>query len=303
MIVVRMPLNAIAPEAGPFALVYPTVLIATLFGRWQAGFVAWAVAFVWAWYFVLAFVDSFAFELPSDPPRVAINASACLIVLGLAELFRAAVARYAAESRASLDRRLVLMKELEHRTKNNFALVASLLETQRRREPNPAADAALDDAIGRVHAFAQAYSNLAMEQDEGAEVDMGPYLERIVERVGGASFGENVVLSARVAPISLPREMGVAIGLYLNEAITNCAKYAFPEGRAGRIDIEFAARSPEDWSLDIRDDGIGEVAKSGRDGGLGSNLMHAFARQAEGAHAIDFSQGGCRATLRAGAAA
>ena len=41
MILLRSVLNMWAPTSGPFALVYPTVLIATLYGRWQAGLVAY----------------------------------------------------------------------------------------------------------------------------------------------------------------------------------------------------------------------------------------------------------------------
>ena len=62
---------------------------------------------------------------------------------------------------AQLARKQVLMAELEHRTKNNFALVAALLEIQKKREKDPRLDVAFDDAIRRVRTFAEASSSRA----------------------------------------------------------------------------------------------------------------------------------------------
>ncbi len=90
MVGMRVIVDLWAETAGPFALVYPTVLIATLFGHWQAGVTAYAASFLWAWYFALAPVRAWGFENASDPSRVAINAAAVLIVLvlGIAALIK-----------------------------------------------------------------------------------------------------------------------------------------------------------------------------------------------------------------------
>ena len=39
LIMLRMVVNVYSPTAGPFALIYPAIMIATLYGRWQAGLV------------------------------------------------------------------------------------------------------------------------------------------------------------------------------------------------------------------------------------------------------------------------
>ena len=297
MMALRWLLDMVAPTSGPFALVYPTVLLATLFGRWPAGLVAYVTAFVWAWYFALSFPRSFTFELPSDPARVVINAASCLIILLFAEFFRAEVRRRESELNASADRRLMLLAELEHRTKNNFALVASLLDIQKRRQSVPEAESAIEDAISRVRAFADAYSNLSLEQEEGAEVRMKPYLEQMIARISRGAMSDAVRIEHDIDPLTLSREEGVAIGLYLNEALTNCAKYAFADGREGTIEVRFVA-SGEAWQLTVRDDGMGDAAKSDPRGGLGSSLMNAFCAQANATHELTFGPHGCVAELR-----
>lgn len=296
MIVTRTALDMVAPSLGVFALVYPTVLLATLFGRWQAGVIAFLLSFLWAWYFVLPFPGSFRFGDAGDTARVIIHALSALVVLFFAEAFRRAVREYADANEKEIARRRLLMAELEHRTKNNFALVASLLEIQKRRQPVPGIEKPLNDAIGRVRTFADAYSNLASEQDEGAEVSIKPYLEQLIERVHRAAFSDEVTIRCEIEPMQLRRETGVAIGLFVNEALSNCAKYAFPDGTAGEVVVRLEGRAA-DWVLDVSDNGLGKLAESDTKGGLGRSLMAAFAKQASADYRIDFRKSGCRARL------
>jgi two-component sensor histidine kinase len=296
MIVVRSALDVWLANTGPFALVYPAVMVATLYGHWRAGVVAYLLAFTWAWYVVLPFSWSFHFASFDDLARTAINAVTTFVVLVLAEAFRLAAERSRAESRREIERQLVLLAELEHRTKNNFALVASLLEIQKRRQNVPGIAKALDDAIGRVRTFAEAYSNLAMEQQEGAEVAMKPYLDQLVDRVARASFHDGVRLEASIADMRLPREVGVGIGLYLNEALANCAKYAFADGRGGSVHVIFGPAG-RGWRLVVEDDSGGPGPLDSDTAGLGTSLMAAFAQQARAEHLAEAGANGYRVKL------
>ena len=297
MIGLRTIIDSRAPGAGPFALVYPTVLLATLYGRWPAGVVGYAISFLWAWIRVMPMSDT-ALILPQGTlVAVAMNAASALVVLVFAETFRQAVEHERSAREAEIERRAVLLAELEHRTKNNFALVASLLELQKRRENSDVVARAFDDAIGRVRTFAEAYTHLAGEQGEGVIVEMRPYLDRLVARVSSAMLPPQVTVAAKFADVSLPRESAVAIGLFANEALTNCAKYAFPHGRAGVIEVTFEA-SGNAWRLTIRDDGAGDAAPAQPSGGgIGSQLLDAFARQARARQATRDSERGCEVSL------
>jgi len=190
------------------------------------------------------------------------------------------------------------MAELQHRTKNNFALVASMIELQKRRQDNPAAAAALEDAANRVFSFSRAYAQLAVESAERKEgaIDMASYLEDVIDHLVHASFDDNVKVERRIAPIPLPRDQAVAIGLFLNEALTNAAKYAFGDGRQGELTIVLEG-SASDWQLDVRDNGAGSAAPSEADGGLGRSLMRTFASQAGAEQDIEVNDQGCRVTL------
>lgn len=297
MIAVRAFIDGWAPGTGPFSLVFPAVLLATLYGRWEAGLIAYSISFAWVWTQVLPMTDVLAAPTPVQIARIGINASAAAIVLVFAETFRRRVEIARQQREAEIERRAVLLAELEHRTKNNFALVASLLELQKRREGSETVRRAFDDAIGRVRTFAEAYTHLAGEQGEGVIVEMRPYLDRLVARVSSALLPPQVTVSTAFAEASLPRETAVAIGLFTNEALTNCAKYAYPDGRAGVVRLAFAVDGA-DWRLTVEDDGIGEVAAhEPQSGGIGTQLLGAFARQARARHETCYGESGCRVSL------
>lgn len=286
-----------APVSGPFALIYPAVLLATLYGHWRAGLVAFLTTFFWAWFFILPEQKSFLFSNPTDPARVVLNAFSALIVLVFAEAFRRAARSAVDQVTESADRRLTLLADLEHRTKNNFALVASMLEIQKRRIPQVELHGALDDAIGRVRTFAEAYSALASEQSNEQDVAMKPYLDQLLTRLEGSALPPRVRMFHEVDEAMLPREIAVAIGLYLNEAVANASKYAFPPERSGTIAVFFHVRNGK-WRLTIEDDGVGEDAVSHSPGGIGSKLLHAFAQQAGATHHAGPVLNGFRTEMR-----
>ena len=281
MSVARSVVDVIAPTAGPFALIYPVTLIATLYGRWLAGLVTAASAFLWTWYFVLPDRWSFHFARPGDPTRMLVNVASVLIVLAFAEVFRQAVRTAGAARDAELKQSALLLREIDHRTKNNFMIVASLLDLQRRRQTSPEARAALEAAAGRIHSFAAANQAL-YEGDHGSEtLSMAPYLTALTAHIGGALFlPDSVTLTIDADDAQLPRDQAVPIGVVLNEVVTNAAKHAFGPEQQGRIEVLFKVES-NNWTLKISDNGRG-FANNASSSGLGSTLIEAFAARAGG---------------------
>jgi two-component sensor histidine kinase len=74
-------------------------------------------------------------------------------------------------------------------------------------------------------------------------------------------------------------DMALPLGMAVNELVTNAIKYAFPDGRSGVIEVEFAS-TDEGWRLLVGDDGVGLPENYSRSGGMGARLVKAFARQA-----------------------
>lgn len=280
-IVGRIGVDMLAPGAGPFALIYPVTLISTLFGRWQSGLITLVLSFLWVWYFVLSPTHTFVFHNPDDANRAIVNACSAALVLLLAELFRRGVHSASRQRDAEISKRDMLLKELDHRTKNNFMIVTSLLQLQMRQLKSKEAKDAFGAAVSRVHSIAAAHQYLYVHRDDfdNDTMPIKEYLQTLVTNIFSGLFIEDTVkLKLFIDDTVLQRDQAIAIGLVLNEVMTNAAKHAFEPGQPGSISVEFRSE-PTRWNLVISDNGRGVSAKTGTSG-LGTSLIQAFATKA-----------------------
>lgn len=152
-------IDHLANGAAPFAVVFPAVLLATLFGRWAAGAIAAVTLIAGRWYL--------AYPAPAPATGPAAGAAngglavlavsvATLITIVIAEMFRAAARRATAERDRQIADLDLFLAEFDHRMKNNFAIVTGLLDMQRRRAVDPATADALGKAQMRVESIARA---------------------------------------------------------------------------------------------------------------------------------------------------
>jgi len=271
-ILLRSLIDMVAPGAGPFGMIMPFVLVATLFGRWQSGLTAHALLVGHAWYYVLPVVGSFAFDASGSGPRIAVNFLAGLAIVGLGELFRRSV-------RAAVEDREMLIREIDHRVANNFSSILSMLRLQRSRVDDVAVRNALDTASGRVESYARAHQSLYRDGSSDERVDMPSYLgdlcaalESVLSEVSGAA------IRCWIDDVALPRDQAVTLGLIVNEVATNSAKHAFGKSREGLISVKLDHRDSQ-IVLSVSDNGSG-MAQTERPGGLGMSLITALAKQA-----------------------
>ncbi|MEO5866648.1 MAG: sensor histidine kinase [Sphingomonas sp.] len=294
--VLRMVINTVAPGAAMFALVFPAIMVATLFARWLSGALTATMSIGYVY---------FVFFLPSVSPR-AVNPALSLfaiavgagLTVALAETFRRSVNRATRERDREIADRDLFLEEFDHRVKNNFTIVAGLLDMQRRRAGDPATAEALGIAVSRVESIARAHRHLYRNGQPGL-VEMRDYLGDLCAALAEAlSLRGGITLDCHVADAAVQRDRAVSIGLIVNELVTNAAKHAFGGRESGIITVTFAARSGG-WALSVGDNGTGIAAAKGpsADGGLGSRLIAAFARQAGGTIVTDSDPTGTTVTL------
>ena len=296
---VRESSDLVMPTAGPFALIFPSVLFAALFARWLSGLLALIMCVVFVWYFVLPVQGSFTLEDPWNPLRVAVNVVSGGLILILAEVFRRAVRRAVQERTDALEKRDLYLREFDHRVKNSFSMIVSLLELQRREldDDDPAADA-LGKAAMRVGSFARAHQSLYRGDGLPDRVDMKSYMEELCASLEASlTLPEGIVFQCSAEQIWLPRDRAIAVGLILNELATNAAKYAFVGRETGRIEIVFRENEDREICLVMTDDGVGIQDEESGGGGLGQRLIDAFAREAQATLFQESSARGTRFVL------
>lgn len=176
---------------------------------------------------------------------------------------------------------LLLLQELNHRVKNSFATVTSLLTLRARRSQNPETREQLEAAVNQVMSIAQAYAHL-YAGGQPHSVDFADYLRDLCNGLAqGMTDGERVAVTVSAVSMPMATDQALPLGMAVNELVTNALKYAFPDGRGGRIEVRFEG-GEEGWRLTVADDGVGLPAEFARQGGLGANLLKSFARQAGG---------------------
>lgn len=297
-IVARTLVDIFAPGAGPFALGYPAVLVAALFARWQSGALAAILTLLYTLYFVLPPLHSFYPKSPADGTRLLVIVIAYVIMLAVAEIFRRAVRRATAERDRQIAERDLFLEEFDHRVKNNFTLVASLLDMQRRRAGNGETAEALASALARVESIARAHRHLYRGAAAPGEVDMAAYIHELCTALEEALFLRGAIKLACAADhAALSRDRAVSIGLIVNELVTNAAKHAFGDSARDTIQVRFETR-PAGWRLTVADNGTGMPAGTpNRRTGLGQRLIEGFARQARGTIRTESSAEGTVVTV------
>jgi two-component system, sensor histidine kinase PdtaS len=105
------------------------------------------------------------------------------------------------------------------------------------------------------------------------------------------------VLRVDVDEGDIPFSQAIMIGLIINELVTNALKYAFPDGRAGTIDIRLTPIGTE-HVLTVRDNGIGKAAPFPDRAGFGQRLVKAMAKQLNGRYHAEGTDMGRICVLR-----
>lgn len=154
----------------------------------------------------------------------------------------------------------VLLRELQHRVRNNLAAIQALLVLERHREPPRELGDALDVAIGRLRSMAALQDSLAPQSEL---VDVAG-LARAVSQSALEVFGAIGSVECTVeGNATLPSRSASAVAIVLNELITNSLKHA-----GARVVLVQMHENGGSLELRISDDGCGMPAEPPHGSGL-----------------------------------
>jgi PAS domain S-box-containing protein len=194
-----------------------------------------------------------------------------------------------AKIRKLLREKELLLKEVHHRIKNNMFNIRSMLSLQSDELENPEAKKALSEAQGRIDTMLILYQQL-YQGSNIEQADLGEYLEALITEIRN-SLPPRIQIEALLHPLEVDPNKVFAIGIIVNELITNAVKYAFPGERAGKIEVDLRTAA-EGFSLRIADNGVGIADATGetessidgeesayRSGGFGLELVRSLTAQ------------------------
>lgn len=188
-----------------------------------------------------------------------------------------------------------LLREVNHRVQNSLALAASFLTIQMKALEDPVARAPLEEASRRLTAVGLVHRRL-YRGDQLETVALDRYLTELADEMVGTldeDWGRHLRVDA--APVTVPTDKAVIIGLVVTELFINAVKYAY-HGKPGRLDIGLV-EDGDRLRLIVADQGGG---KQGPRVGFGSKMMDALVRQMGGVLTYHDNNPGVRAELSVG---
>lgn len=113
-----------------------------------------------------------------------------------------------------------LLKELNHRVKNNLQVISALLSLQAYRAQNPEAIMALNEGRSRLESMALLHKKLYQDNFFN-QIALAEYIDDLVVHVLGDN---NVCVKRSVEDIMLTADQAIPLGLIINEIFTNIKK-------------------------------------------------------------------------------
>ncbi|ALM08817.1 histidine kinase [Sediminicola sp. YIK13] len=174
----------------------------------------------------------------------------------------------------------LLLKELNHRVKNNLQMISSLLNLQSRELSGHPAQEALLTGKNRVEALSLVHQKLYQEGIE-TKVFLKDYIEELVL---GLFYGYNISFEPEldIDDSSISIDKAIPIALIVNEMVVNSLKYAYNGTPSPKFRLVLK-KVNDTLEINISDNGIGFTEKEGaKQNSFGLKLIKSLISQLDG---------------------
>jgi PAS domain S-box-containing protein len=188
-----------------------------------------------------------------------------------------AVSERTKELQQALLEKTTLLQEMDHRVKNNLAMMRSLVRVQDRQIVDPLARERMDTLSRQLDSVTLTHQRLYMAHNSG-RIDIGQFAHELIGDIL-KSFGRpDIKLEARVENIVVSGSVATSAALILNEIVTNACKYAFGGDRSPVLTLQ-AWKDFGAGKIKISDNGNGFDVNARRSSSMGSAITQKLAKQ------------------------
>jgi two-component sensor histidine kinase len=190
----------------------------------------------------------------------------------------------------------VLLRELQHRVKNNLQMITALIRMEARNLPEE--HLRFDRLASRVEALALLYQSLCAQGDT-KEIDLGIYLSQVASAQMRAQAVEGIRLDLKIDTWPVSINVAMPTGLVVNEVIMNALKHGF-KGREGGTITLHSLVDDTGCRVVIADDGVGlpDGVKWPQPGKLSSLILQSLRENAKAVVDVQSEPGrGVRVTI------
>ena len=179
-----------------------------------------------------------------------------------------------------LNERDLLLKELNHRVKNNLSLIVSLIKFQSQEIDEDFYLEKFNHLENRINTIAIAHEQFIYSKDniQGKFYNLEAYLNKISESLISLST-KKISYNQKVEKIDVNIDTALPIGILINELISNSLEHAKVKGI---LKIDVSIKSDNDWiTMQFSDSGKGFKIKENTTS-LGIFIIESMVTQLEG---------------------
>ncbi len=173
-----------------------------------------------------------------------------------------------------------LLKEVNHRVKNNLQIITSILNLQINQIQDKRLIPVMREFQDRFYALSSIYSSL-YHTDTDEEIDLSRYLKDLTNNlfVSYSDPVRKIAMECHTDSVLMEYDDAITCGLIVNELVSNAIKYAFPGKKKGKIAVTLK-QTRNKIKLEVADNGVGiKKDKKQRDNSLGLQLVDSLVIQ------------------------
>jgi two-component sensor histidine kinase len=289
---VRVALIPVAGDRAPYSFVFLGIVISALLAGWRSGAVTLITGQILAWTVIASRATSLPVGAAERWGALIIASFSQAVILLIIALYQREVAKNAQERERRVELLDQARREIDHRAKNNYQTVLSLVELQAARAEGPATRDALRQVADRIAAISVATEHLAIRNEDLSTVRLRDHLCGLCTQLErGLARGE-IQVECDVADVVASADTATQLAIIVNELVTNALKHAFADGRRGVVRVQ-SKLTGKGLELEVSDNGCGIDGQSPSAGsGLGRKLVDNFARHLNAKHDVSSSADG-----------
>ncbi|MFW5718308.1 MAG: sensor histidine kinase [Spirochaetota bacterium] len=155
------------------------------------------------------------------------------------------------ELQAAVEAKQKLMRELNHRVKNNLYLVSNLILL---KDASLGESADLSDIRGHVSTIMNLHEKL-YEQDAVRQVEFEPYVRSLLSDVFSFFVRGEVDFAVKSSVGSVAADTAATLGLILNEIATNAMKHGYGENARPSFRVSMESNDSHEYVMTVSQNG------------------------------------------------
>lgn len=177
--------------------------------------------------------------------------------------------------------RELLLKEIEHRVKNNLEIISGLLSWEGNESKTPETKAVFRNAQGRIHTMMLIHEKLYQSPSSLDQIDFEEYINDLIKLLlesHGYDY-RDVTIEIDMPHAFLELSQAVPCSLILNELISNSLTHAFPKRQLNKSFRLKLRKYGTKLHLFMKDNGEATIADLRNSNGFGLHLVKLLAEQ------------------------